>query len=1038
MTLNDTAVLSNGYYETGSITFILYLGSTQVETETVPVSGDGTYTTPTGYTLPTAGTVTGTYQWDASYSGDAYNTRATKNDPAAEQVVVSPANPTITTMPNITTVTLGPSSVTLNDTAVLSGGYFETGSITFTLFLGNTQVDTETVSVTGDGSYTTPTGYTLPTTGTVAGTYQWDASYSGDTNDTFASESNVAAEQVTVSPASPTVTTTPSLTAVTLGTSPVTLNDTAVLAGGYYEAGSITFTLYLGPTLLDTETVAASGDGSYTTPTGYTLPTTGTVTGTYQWNASYTGDVNNTSASESNAATEQVAVSPASPTIATTPSMNTVTLGPSSVTLNDTAVLSDGYYETGSITFTLYQGSTLVDTETVAVSGDGNYTTPTGYTLPTTGSVTGTYQWDASYTGDTNNNSASESNAPAEQVVVSPANPTITTTPSMTTVTLGSSSVTLNDTAVLSGGYYETGSITFTLYLGSTLLDTETVAVSGNGSYTTPTGYTLPTTGTVTGNYQWDASYTGDTNNNSASESNNAAEQVAVSPASPTIATTPSASTITLGTSSVTLNDTAVLSGGYYETGSITFTLYLGSTLLDTETLAVSGNGSYTTPTGYTLPTTGTVTGTYQWDASYNGDTNNTSASESNAAAEQVVVSAANPAISTTPSVTSVTLGTSSVNLKDTASLSGGYHEAGSITFTLYLGGTLLDTETVPVNGNGTYTTPTGYTLPTSGTVAGTYQWDASYSGAANNASSSENNAAAEQVVVSPASPTLATTPGGTLPVGGIIISGTKYLDLTGDGFSSDDTPQAGVTIDLFQATSGGETFIASVTTGSSGTYSFAVSPGTYYVQESVPSGYIQTGGGPSGTAGNAYYTIVAAAGHNDSGYNFDDFHVPTCTPINVSYRVTPPSGWAQTVSNLAGNTQQGDTVTVTFTVPSGMNDQLTLVFYIAPGSSFSDSTAYQQVIYQQATGTFAPGTHSMTVVIPNCDYQIDFVCGSALVQLEPSQHNDAYGPDSANILYHAEGRFISSDNGGCTAPNPMPTPGPRRRRPLPRRPPQR
>ena len=70
-------------------------------------------------------------------------------------------------------------------------------------------------------------------------------------------------------------------------------------------------------------------------------------------------------------------------------------------------------------------------------------------------------------------------------------------------------------------------------------------------------------------------------------------------------------------------------------------------------------------------------------------------------------------------------------------------------------------------------------------------------------------------------------------------------------------------------------------------------------------------------------------------------------------------------MTNLAGNTQQGDTVTATFTVPSGMNDQLTLVSYIAPGSTFSNSTAYQQVIYQQATGTYTPGTHSMTVKIP-------------------------------------------------------------------------
>ena len=56
-------------------------------------------------------------------------------------------------------------------------------------------------------------------------------------------------------------------------------------------------------------------------------------------------------------------------------------------------------------------------------------------------------------------------------------------------------------------------------------------------------------------------------------------------------------------------------------------------------------------------------------------------------------------------------------------------------------------------------------------------------------------------------------------------------------------------------------------------------------------------------------------------------------------------------------------------------------------GPTFSDSTAYQQVIYQQATGTFAPGTHSLTVQIPNCYYQIDFVCGPAINQLEPNQN---------------------------------------------------
>ena len=57
-----------------------------------PVNGNGTYTTPTGYTLPTTGTVTGTYQWDASYSGDG-NNKPVSSDTADEQVTVSAGKP---------------------------------------------------------------------------------------------------------------------------------------------------------------------------------------------------------------------------------------------------------------------------------------------------------------------------------------------------------------------------------------------------------------------------------------------------------------------------------------------------------------------------------------------------------------------------------------------------------------------------------------------------------------------------------------------------------------------------------------------------------------------------------------------------------------------------------------------------------------------------------------------------------------------------------------------------------------------------------
>jgi hypothetical protein len=651
--LSDSAVLSEGSVPTGTITFTLLApGGATVDTETVTVDGNGTYTTPTGYTLPTTGTVTGMYQWDASYSGDTNNLPASDVGATDEQVQVSPASPAIATTPDPTSATLGTTTVTLLDSAVLSGGYFPTGTITFTLVApGGATVDTETATVNGDGTYTTPTGYTLPTTGTVTGTYQWNASYtSGDGNNNNASDVGATDEQAPVSAASPAIATTPNPTSATLGTTTVTLLDSAVLSGGYFPTGTITFTLVApGGGTVDTETVTVDGNGTYTTPTGYTLPTMGTVTGTYQWNASYTsGDGNNNNASDVGATDEQVPVSAASPAIATTPNPTSATLGTTTVTLLDSAVLSGGYFPIGTITFTLVApGGGTVDTETVTVDGNGTYTTPAGYTLPTTGTVTGTYQWNASYTsGDDNNNSASDVGATDEQVPVSPASPAIATTPNPTSATLGTTPVTLFDSAVLSGGYFPIGTITFTLVApGGGTVDTETVTVDGNGTYTTPAGYTLPTTGALTGTYQWNASYTtGDGNNNGASDLNASDEQVPVSPASPaspTIATTPDPTSATLGTTTVTLFDSAVLSGGNSPTGTITFSLVApGGATVDTETVTVDGNGTYTTPTGYTLtPGTATATGTYQWNATYtSGNGNNASASDVNSSKEQVKV----------------------------------------------------------------------------------------------------------------------------------------------------------------------------------------------------------------------------------------------------------------------------------------------------------------------------------------------------------------------------------------------------------------
>ena len=115
-------------------------------------------------------------------------------------------------------------------------------------------------------------------------------------------------------------------------------------------------------------------------------------------------------------ATSRSRGAPPTPSLTTTPSPTIVQQG-TSASLTDTATLSGGVSPTGTITFTLYQGSTKLTTETVTVHGDGSYTTPTAYALSAS-AAPGVYQWDATYSGDSNNSSTTDNNDPAEQVTV--------------------------------------------------------------------------------------------------------------------------------------------------------------------------------------------------------------------------------------------------------------------------------------------------------------------------------------------------------------------------------------------------------------------------------------------------------------------------------------------------------------------------------------------------------------------------------------------------------------------------------------------
>ena len=301
----------------------------------------------------------------------------------------------------------------------------------------------------------------------------------------------------------------------------------------------------------------------------------------------------------------------------------------------------------------------MVDTEVVTpINGDGSYSTPHGFTLPTTGTVTGAYQWDVRYSGDTENLPTSDNNDPDGQVQVNPASPTIVSTASPA-ITLSTTAPTLSDSAVLAGGYYETGSVVFTLTGPGGFTYSQSDPLNGNRTYTAATA--LPTAGTVAGTYTWHVSYPGDGNNNAAVDESGAAEQTVVAKASPTLVTTASPA-ITLGTTAPTLSDSAVLAGGYYETGSVVFTLTGPGGFSYTQSDPLSGNGRLLCEQD-AADDGAPVAGTYSWHVSYLGDANNNGANDQGGAAEQTVVSKANPTIMSTASP-AITLGTTAPDLE--------------------------------------------------------------------------------------------------------------------------------------------------------------------------------------------------------------------------------------------------------------------------------------------------------------------------------------------------------------------------------------
>jgi hypothetical protein len=253
---------------------------------------------------------------------------------------IPPSAPTLTTQasPNVTV------GGTIIDTASLSG-VIPTGQITFNLYgpgdsACTNSIHSQAVSVNGNGTYPA-----APFTPPSAGTYRWVASYGGDANNASVTTScSDPLEQVTVTKASPGISTTPSGSVPAGGA----VSDSATLIGGFNPSGAVVFTLYA-PGDTACQNPLASQTGTLTGGTASSGPVPVGAAGTYNWVASYGGDANN-NAVTSPCGSEPVVVTKATPGISTTPSGSV----PAGGSVSDSATLTGGFNPSGAVVFTLY------------------------------------------------------------------------------------------------------------------------------------------------------------------------------------------------------------------------------------------------------------------------------------------------------------------------------------------------------------------------------------------------------------------------------------------------------------------------------------------------------------------------------------------------------------------------------------------------------------------------------------------------------------------------------------------------------------
>jgi hypothetical protein len=622
---------------TGTVTYSLYRGDScegsVLQSSTTTIAEGAVPNSDV-----TAPLFAGAQSYLATYSGDA-NYGATSSCSSFD---VAQATPTVPNAVDDATSSAPWSGsevtgATSTDTSTVSGaeGVTPIGTVTYDLYNGEgctgspLQSDVETLS--GGLVPNSATSEALP-----VGTYFYQANYSGDANYLGASSDCVSfsvgkGTPTIANPVNDATTESPWSGTEVTGAQAV---DTSTVTGavGVAPNGTVTYDLFNGDSCGGSSLQSSSGlVGDAGVPASATSDALGA--GTYSYQAVYSGDANYAGQSSCTSFTVGAAVLPAMGQVVddastSSPWTNAEATG---ATAADTSTLTgiEGFLPTGSVVYDLYSGPSCGGSALQSSTQDvGDGAVPDSAT--TAALIAGNYSFQASYSGDTNYQadlSGCQAFAVSKdlRLVGGVVYDAVSQQPWNGTEVSGGSAYATSTVTAANAGIVPTGTVTYSLFADGTCtgnaLTQQTVTLTEAG--TVPAS--VATGPLATGDYGFEASYSGDGNYHAATGNCDPFE-VDRAP-SLTTAVVDDAATGTAWTGAedqgASAFDSSIIAGvsGFTPTGTVTYSFYANGSCTgpatSTHTVTLSSGTVPPSPSTGSLPP-----GTFSYLAVYGGDSN--------------------------------------------------------------------------------------------------------------------------------------------------------------------------------------------------------------------------------------------------------------------------------------------------------------------------------------------------------------------------------------------------------------------------------